>query len=1025
MIGIIVIGLFWAMPGLPRELLPEMSMNWGFIVVPYQGVAPDEIEQYVTIPVEDEVEGVDGIETITSTSSEGLSQVSVKFETMSDDEFDKRFQDLESRVNSMRDLPDGAEDPIIIDFGTAEMVPMVSVVISGDIPEAEMKATAEDLRDVIEDINDISKADIYGLREREIWVEISSSNLEYYGLTLGHVVTALKSQNVSIPGGRIDVGREEYLLRTVGQFDSVDEMRDVIVASTPDGGFIRLSDIAKITDTFEKRSTTSRFNDQKSMTITTSKKPSGNTIALIKQIRQTCEYYQTKLPPGVTISISSDTGVMIDEILSTLTNNAYFGLLLVLILLTIVMGWRNALYAAIGIPISFMLTFIFLWASGESFNGNSLFGLVLVLGVVVDDAIIIIENSYRYFQQGYSSHQAAKLGTAEVTGPVTAATATTIAAFLPLMFVPGIIGKFMRIVPITVCLTLTASLFESFVILPSHFAEWSGRLRSRKKKHRPWFGKLRRRYLKMLAFTIRRRYVAVSSIVALLFVASIFIVVVTGVELFREDEMDVMQIFVQLPPGTRIETTDEILRDIEQLVWKLPEGEVESVIGNGGVMQTNKEWLQRTYVGQVVVNLRNKKERLYTGPQLRAMMDSLIRPLIAGTEDIRIATINTGPPVGAPIEFKIKGKHFDQLEKLADELKDSLATVPGVYSINDDFQLGKKELKVEVDIERAAMLGLDVATVAAAVSGAFDGIPAGVYRDGDDEVDIIVKYDEGSRNELDDLQNLRIMNRFGQLIAFRDVATVQTDRGYADIHRFNGERAITVSAEIDKAQSTIDVAIDKVVESYEAISPKYPGYRIDFGGEFKEFETAFDDITMLFMIGLILIYAILGAQFKSFAQPLIIMFTIPFAVIGAALGLFVTGNPFSIATMYGIVALAGIVVNDSLVLISFVNNRRVSGGERLRAVMKAGMIRLRPIILTSITTIFGLLPMTLGLGGKSITWSPLANTIVWGLSVATLMTLFIIPALYLIVSDISIYFGVSRFKSDVTDGSLRKRFLAR
>jgi len=1021
MLGILVFGIGWALPGLPRELMPNMSLNWAFVVVVYPGVSPEEIEQYITIPIEDEIHDVDGIESITSASSEGLCQISVKFETMPDDEFDKRFQDLESRVNAIRDLPQDAEDPIILDFTTEEFMPMVSVIISGDLPEDEMKKHAEDIEELISDIDGIAKADIYGAREREIWVEIDAQKLEFYGLAIEQVVAALAAQNVSITGGRVDVGREEYILRTVGQFEDVEEIGSVIVTSIPTGARVTVGDVANIRDTFERRNTTSRFNDRKSMTISTSKKASGNTIELIEQIRKIADDYRALLPPGVEVSISGDTGVLIHEVLRTLTNNAYFGMILVIVILTIVMGWRNAMFAALGIPISFLLTFIFLWYIGESFNGNSLFGLVLVLGVVVDDAIIIIENSYRHMQRGLSSRDAAKFGTAEVMGPVFAATATTIAAFLPLMFVPGIIGKFMRIVPIAVSLTLLASLFEAFIILPSHFAEWSGRLRPERKRPGKLMRKFRFRYIRLLKFTLRSRYLAVISVVAMFCVAAIFVFAVTGVELFREDEMDVMLVWITMPPGTRIEVTDEVVEKVERLAWKLPVGEVESVIGTGGIVQTDTDWLRRTNVGPVTINLHEKKKRRYSGPELRAMMDKILQPEIAGADKVEVGMINTGPPVGKPIEFMVKGRYFDDLEAICEELKDSLATVPGVYAIGDNYEPGKRELVANVDIEKASMLGLDVRTVAATMGTAFEGTVATVFRDGDEEVDVVVKYDEASRENIMDVENLKIMNRFGELITFKDVAKLESERGVASIQRFDRERNIKITAEIDKSQSTIDVATSKVVEAFKAIQPRYPGYRLDSGGGFKEFSTAFDNILMLFAIGIILIYAILGAQFKSFAQPLIIMFTIPFAFIGAALGLFMSGNPLSIATMYGIVALAGIVVNDSLVLISFINNRREGGAGRLRAVMKAGIIRLRPIILTSVTTVFGLIPMVLGLGGKSLVWSPLANTIVWGLSVSTVMTLFIIPALYLIVSDISLRTGFSRFGQDVPDDSWRRR----
>ncbi|MBD3182885.1 hypothetical protein GF312_11380, partial [Candidatus Poribacteria bacterium] len=467
-------------------------------------------------------------------------------------------------------------------------------------------------------------------------------------------------------------------------------------------------------------------------------------------------------------------------------------------------------------------------------------------------------------------------------------------------------------------------------------------------------------------------------------------------------EEDVGSFYVRLwmPPGTRISETSRVLKQVEDIALSLPKDELKAVIANVGIVQEEDSETHNTHVGQLIIELVDADHRE------RSVFD-VINDLrtrsqsISGPERLEFANWAGGPPTGKDVEVKVKGKYFQDLEEIADEIKLGLTKLPGVYDIGDDFSPGKEEVRIRLDEDRARLHGLSVAQIAGFVRTAFHGNVATVYRDGDEEVDVVVKFKDSSEMPLEEMEALKISTPMGTAIPLRDVANLELTRGYAIIHRFEVERAITVSAQVDRSLNK-PVAVNRAIENeFKDISQRYPGYRLDFRGEFMEFNQAFTSLGRLLVLGVFLIYMLLGAQFKSFVQPLIILFTIPFAFIGSMIGLLVIGYPFGILTLYGMVALAGIVVNDSIVLIDFINVRRRAGVCKWRAIIEGGRLRLRPIALTTITTVFGLLPMAIGLGGQSETWRPLANTIVWGLSMSTVLTLFITPALYAIIDDLT------------------------
>ena len=744
----------------------------------------------------------------------------------------------------------------------------------------------------------------------------------------------------------------------------------------------------------------------------------------------------------------NDYSVILKERLGILETNAVFGLILVILMLFLFIGWRNALFAALGIPVAFMATFWFMSMAGYSLSGVALFGLILVVGIVVDDAIVVIENTYRHIEAGESPKVAAVRGAEEVGWPVLAASLTTIGAFGPLMFMSGVSGQFMRIVPIMAIIVLVASLFEVFVILPAHVAEW-GKARTRTGRSRlenlrtrsqgaftisilfagffAWFATIfdiiRNRYVRILKITIRKRYIFVGSVLFIGTIACVSAFEVLDKELFPGEDFPQFYVKAEMPPSYGIQETTDVIAQLEDAAKTLPEDEVAAIVSNIGLHTPTSGLLEGiTYgsnFGELIIELVPKDQRARNTDQIIASLRKQTTD-ISNIEELNFVKLEGGPPQGQDVEVKVKGARFEQLSEIADRLKATLSEIDGVEDIRDDFRVGKSELRIYLKSEKAAQFGMSTIQVAQTVRTAIEGVKATTYREADEAIDVIVKYKEDRLQTIEELKDLLIATPTGTIIPLRDVADIVEEKGYADIRRFEGERAISVYASVDNTKTTPFKVNEILMNSFANIESLYPGYRLDFRGVFDEILESFGELRKLFVVGILVIYMILGAQFKSFTQPIIILFAVPFGMIGAMVGLLFSNATLSMVAMFGIVALAGIVVNDSIVLIDFINKYRERGFNRWYAILKGGSVRLRPIVLTSLTTIFGLIPMSLGLGGKSPIWQPMANTIIFGLALATIMTLFVMPSLYAIMTDFSNLFRRSSEErvSNVSDKML-------
>ena len=1011
MMLIIIFGVY-AWISLPRELTPEIALQTATVATLYPGASPEEVEKLVTAPIEEAIEeNVSKINLMLSTSSEGRSFISVDFEEMSERDFDKQLQNLRAAVEQVNELPDEIlDEPKVTELDISSGFPMLTVVVGGTISEPRMRTIAEELKDDILDIKNIASVQIAGLREREIWIEVDADKLKAYGLPIAAVSTALSASNLNVPAGTIEIGtaarRMEYMVRTMGEFPNPDIIGDTIISVQPTGTPLRLRDVATVSDTYEEARTLSRINGQPSISLSVQKKSEGNTIALVAQLRELVGKRKAELPEGAELTAVNDYSVLLKERLGILETNALFGLGLVVLMLLVFIGWRNALFAALGIPVAFMATFWFMLMTGYTLSGVALFGLILVVGIVVDDAIVVIENIYRHIQAGASPKVAAIRGAEEVGWPVVAASLTTIGAFGPLMFMSGVAGQFMRIVPIMAILVLIASLFEVFVILPAHVAEW-GRAENLKARSTRWFDAVRGRYVKILKTTIRWRYAFVGCVLLFGLITCVSAFLVLDKELFPSEDFPQFYIKAEMPAAYGMQETTGVIAQLEDVVKGLPSTELAAIVSNIGLHTPTSGGMESvsygSNLGELIIELTPKEERNRSVDQIIASLRG-DTARISGVEKLNFVKLEGGPPQGQDVEVKVKGPRFDKLMALADVLKAELDDMDGVYDVRDDFRVGKSELRIYLKSEKAHQYGLTTFQIAQTVRTAIEGAKATTYREADEAIDVIVKYDEESLRTFDALSNLLIATPAGAIVPLKDVSEIVEEKGYSDIRRFDGERAITVYASVDTSKTNAVRVNQALISAFADVESLYPGYRLDFRGVFDEIRDSFSELWKLFIVGLLVIYMVLGAQFKSFTQPVIILFAVPFGMIGAMVGLFLADATLSMVAMFGIVALAGIVVNDSIVLIDFINKYRERGYNKWYAILKGGSVRLRPIILTSMTTIFGLVPMALGLGGKSPIWMPMANTIIFGLAFATTMTLFVMPALYAINADLREFF---------------------
>ena len=998
MVTILLLGAF-SIQRLPKEQFAEVPFYWANIIVPYPGAAAEDVEETVTVPIENQYSDIDKLKRIQSVTSEGLSVVRIEFDDgISQEEFNRLFQDVQTRFSKV-ELPDGTLQAEIDDFSAADFLPVIEVILSGNVDFDTLNEKSTLLYDQLKDLPDISNVEVVGGRERRINITADPQKLEALGISLDEIILAVQSRNVTVPGGTLTTPTRDYLLRTIGKLQETEDFGNVIVRTSRTGGpgIVRVGDIALVREVYEEDGARARYNGRQSINFKISKVTGGNSLTVTGGVKETVEKFKEEIPSEMSVTIFNDSTIQIRDSINTLLNNFLFGFILLVIILYLFIGLRNALITAAGIPVTFALTFLLLEYLGETLNTNTLFGLVLVLGLIVDHAIVIIENSYRLQQEGLSRIDAAIEGTNQVVKPVIAATATTVAAFLPLMILPGTIGKFLRVIPFTVSIALIASTFEALVFLPVHFADWSGKAKQRTRRI---FDRFRDRYRILLSVLFRRRKLTVAGML----LAAVFILGLTGTvqqDLFSAEDFSLFYIDIEMPSGTPRDKTDEIVREYEdRLLPLIGNGEILAIdstigfAGGGGGNSTTSN------VAELIIDLEERdRGRGRSIPAIIREVEALCTD-IPGPESVRYRRATNGPPTDPPVSFRLRGDNYAALIDLSLEVQRKLGDYPELYNIRDNIDSGTPELRIRVDENRAARFGLDTRSVGLYIRSSIDGVTATTVFKENEEIDVIIRYSEGNYTSVYDLLQIKIPTRDGRQIPFNSICSIEESSGIASIKRVDGKREVTISAEA-YSEERVRMINGQIAAFYDTnLRGGNPNVDFIVGGEFAEFNTLLIQILRIFLIGIFLIYIILGTQFKSYSQPFLILFSVPFAFAGVILYLVVSGTPFSTTVMYAGVALAGIAVNDSIVLISFINELREKNYGVSQAVIEAAVTRLRPIILTSLTTIAGLLPTALGIGGESVVWGPMASTIIFGLIFSTITALIFIPCLYGVFNDV-------------------------
>ncbi len=995
-----------ALINLNRDTFPNVDLDIVIVTTNYPGATPQEIEKLITIPIEKELKEVNDIKEMTSASIEGLSSIVLEIEPDAPDK-NKVVNDIQRAVDKAEDLPtDLKEEPLVTDIEMRDH-PIVEVSISGNFSEEELVKHARVLERMLLDLPDIAKVIRSGWREEEIWVEVDPEKVNTYQLALADVVAALQRQNVSIPGGSVIIGSNESLLRTTGEFETAPEVEEVVLRANELGNWVQVKDVAKVSNDFEPYKIIHRTDGRRAINLVAVKKEAGDVITVVDQIKAIANEYKKIAPAGLDINLVNDFSYYVKRRLHVLVNNGWIGVSLVVICLFLFLSSRAAFVTAIGIPTAFLITFSVMYYAGISINLLTMFGLIMVLGMLVDDAIIIAENVHRRIAEGMPPVEAAVIGTNEIWRPVLTTVLTTIAAFSPLMFMGGIIGKFVLYIPLVVIIALTSSLLQAFIILPSHlvtmerlphpqkFARLHTGLMSR------WFERFSNRYVNLLKRIIRHRWIAVS--IAMTFILfSLYIGIYhLAYVLFPQRGIDAFFVRAKASIGTPVEQMEKLMTRLEQEVAKLPESEMDNFITQVGVIQQDPSdpFAERaSHIGQIMVLLKPQADREMSSDELIDILRRSTKGFDEFTE-ISFDNVRPGPPVGKPVVVRVRGDDLPQLDSIADKIKEYLTTIPGVSDIRDDYERGKDEIMVKVDERQASRAGIGVRDIALSTRSAFEGAIATTIKRADEEIDVRVRFPDEWRYREGALDKVLIPNGRGNLVPITAVASFDQEPGINAIRHYDRKRAVTVTANVDEVKATSMSVTKAVAERFKDLPRQYPGVSLNFGGEWEKTEESLRDLKMAMVVAAFIIIIILVFEFQSLLQPLIVLVAVPYGFVGVIWAFIIHFEPKSFLALMGVVGLAGVVVNNSIVFIDFVNKAKAQGHELKDALVEAARLRLRPILITTITTVFGLLPVAYGFMGSDPFLRPMALAIGWGLAFATCCTLLVTPALYAVIDD--------------------------
>ena len=957
LITLLILGFgIFSLTSIRRDIWPKVDLHITTIRTVLPGASPEQIEKLVINPLEASIKEVDGLDDVYSTSTESTGVIVLKLDPDSRDP-EQTNDDLQRAVDRTDDLPEDATKPVVTIMESG-IIPIIEVTISGDESPMVLRDTAKQVADELSLMSGVARVTKQGYRKKEFLIEADSNELAQRNVALSHLVSSIKARNVSLPGGSIiaDTGAET-LVRAEGQYTKSEELLETFLVANDSGFGSQLKNVATVKKTLAKPELLYHTNGKDSVNLVISKKEKYDALELVQQVKDKIVEYSQIFSDKIKFNTSNDFSVYLKTRIKALGSNLIIGLILVLLFLSLLLPWQVTMVVAVGIPIALLSTILVAYLAGLSLNLLSLMGLIIVLGMLVDDAIVVSENIWRHIENGDDVLKSVVDGASEVFGPVLASILTTVSAFGPMLFMTGLFGAFVFEIPLMVILALAFSLLEAFFIMPAHFVSWVGPFVSKiklKKSNEPTrWDRFLIFYRKWVTWSLKHRYI-VLLINVFIFTGSVGLIVATGkFILFPSEGVEIFFVQVDAEEGLSLRKTEEIIKPIEEKILKsIPKNELLDVVTHVGIIQQDMmDPLTRrgSHVANIRVTLTAQSDRERTAEEI---IEDL-RPKIEKPElvkKISFEPVQQGPPQGRPISINLKGESFEVLHKMAKEFKKELANIEAVKDIRDSYQIGKEEWQV-LPKNNEASYGLSFFNIAETVRAAFDGIVASSIRALDEEIDIRVKLKKQEGSVEEQLNSIKVGNNQGNLVKLSAVANFEPKQSLSAISHSNFKRMINVSAGLDTEKESALAINEKIKPILNRITSQVPGYSFASSGEDKDTQESMKSLMVAFIFAACIIFSLLIITFKSLLQPILILSSIPLGFIGVIWAMFIHGRPFSFMAMLGVIALAGVIVNNAIVFTDFVNRRRLEGRNLEDSIVDSATTRLRPILLTTVTTI--------------------------------------------------------------------------
>lgn len=984
-----------------REAFPRVNFRQVRVLTVYPGASPVDVEKKVTIPIEEKLREVEGLDTVRSISRNSESDISIKID-LEHDNPDGVVNDIRRAVDRVTNLPSQVKDRPIVTEQKSSNFPVIEFAVHGALNEMELQEMGRFIEDEMRKVPGVSRVDTFGKRKEEWRIQVDPDLKKRFTLGFADIINAISKRNISVPAGSF-LRPLTQDIRVTGEIDEISDIKNIPIRSNETGNTILLSQVANVKDTYERPRVLATASGDDAFVLQIIKKDSADIIRTVNGVKERIEELKKQIPANIKFMELNNEGSRALNRLDVVITNSLQGLFLVVIVLILFFSLKDSLLTSLSLPLTLFATTIAFPIFDVSFNLISMLGIIISLGMLVDNSIIISENIYKYRSQNMDPKEAAVLGASELFVPIIGSYLTTVAAFLPMAFMTGIMGKFIWQIPFMVIIALTLSLFESFFLLPVRYAQFTGKPPKKTKsnfrknfreKLDSGFESIKNGFTRFISKVVNRPFVTLGSIVAVFIGSFLILIFFMKFNLFPKEGIDFVMIRAEFPPNYSAQETAKRLQYFQPIIDKIPKEEIQSAIIKVGIQQTDPtDPLTRIgeQLGMVQIILVPETDRIRTAQEIFGELEPEIKAL-PDAVSVMVDLVVNGPPIGAAVTVAIEGRDYKTLKIISEEMQNYLRSMPGVININDDYKSGREEIQIRVKDSASAITGIDTEITAYYVRTAMEGLEASNLRKGKDEVKIVIQNDDRFRDGVEDLDAIQITNKFGLLTPITAVTSRSVVQGIEALYHNDYEKAITVLADVDESVTSSNIVNGKIIDEFGNIGKKYPGFKIKFRGEQEETAKSMESLAKAGFLAMFGIFAILAVIFNSLKKPILIILSIPLGLVGVIFGFWVSGKALSFLAMIGVIGLAGVIVNASIVLVDTIQEFQNRGQSLYDSLITASSERFRPILVTTMTTMAGMIPTAYAIGGSDPLLIPMTLSLAWGLGFGTFGSLIFIPA---------------------------------